>query len=587
MVVINNLTFNQDYSCLSISTNEYHKIFNCDPFGEFYSSNSASFKKSLSSSITSEDNKNEVIASIDDETVDGYNPTSYLKMLFSTSLTIIIPQSTSKIGNRSLKVYNLKRRLKICELTFPSSIIDIKLNRKRLVVFLEIGQIYIYDLSCIRLIKVLEINSYLQPDSTFNGPIGRRKSSVNSSSSPPLGAEDNARSNELVGDLSADDASYLVLPLSIINEQTDLFNNTSSEGSASPMKNLESPILKPSDSTVFNSLKSFIEFTQKNEHSSISKKEVVTLEDLKKDSNGWILVYDTIELKPKLIFKAHDSSIAKISISNDHRMIVTASTKGTIIRIFKSEPSPDKLKITQIINLRRGHNLARINALTFNLDNTILGCGSESNTVHFFDLQNNTGGLSTPNEDGYESGSSNADGNDNEDNESRSSEDLNENLANLLISKRPSISSIHNSSGNINSEHETTPEEEDKKGYFSLSTLKKTSKLINNQYTKSIIKKLPYKDYFDNLIWEPPRRSFAFVKLPEYTPPSQLQQSTGSDVSATSYPRHKVEIGFTNNNTIMLASYQTGTFYHYRLPKKEANDDSREECYLINQFNLL
>lgn len=568
MVVINNLTFNQDYSCLSLSTNEYHKIFNCDPFGEFYSSNSASYKKSLSSSETS-NARNEAQVTAEDDNGDGQNPTSYLKMLFSTSLTIIIPQSSSKIGNRSLKVYNLKRRLKICELTFPSSIIDIKLNRKRLVVFLEIGQIYIYDLSCIRLIKVLEINSYLQPDTSLVPP--------------PV---DSSKCIELVGDLSADDSSYLVLPLSIINEQTDLFNTTSSEANpASPIKNLEFPILKPSDSTVLNSLKQYIEFTQKNENSSISKKEVITLEDLKKDSNGWILVYDTIELKPKLIFKAHDSSIAKIAISKDHRMIVTASSKGTIIRIFKSEPSPEKLKITQIINLRRGHNLARINALTFNLDNTILGCGSESNTVHFFDLQNNSGLSSSNEEGGYESLSSVTDGNENEDNESRSSEDLNENLANLLISKRPSISSIQNSNGNINSEHETTPEEEDKKGYFSLSTLKKTSKLINNQYTKSIIKKLPYKDYFDNLIWEPPRRSFAFVKLPEYTPPNQ--QAVNNNGPSTVFPRHKVEIGFTSNNTIMLASYQTGTFYHYRLPRKDSHDESREECYLINQFNLL
>ena len=38
MVIINNLTFNQDYSCVSVSTTKYHKIFNCDPFGEFYSS---------------------------------------------------------------------------------------------------------------------------------------------------------------------------------------------------------------------------------------------------------------------------------------------------------------------------------------------------------------------------------------------------------------------------------------------------------------------------------------------------------------------------------------------------------------------
>lgn len=133
-------------------------------------------------------------------------------------------------------------------------------------------------------------------------------------------------------------------------------------------------------------------------------------------------------------------------------------------------------------------------------------------------------------------------------------EDLNENLANLLILKQP--------------EQERELEEEPKL-YFSLG-LKKLSKLLNNPYTKLIMKKLPYKDYFDNLIWEPPRRSFAFVKLAETAP---------------STPRHKsVEIGFGPSGLLMLASYQTGTFYQYKLPKPHLED--REECQLISSHSL-
>ena len=43
----------------------------------------------------------------------------------------------------------------ICELLFPSSILAVKLNRKTLVVVLEV-EIYIYDISTMRLMHVIE-----------------------------------------------------------------------------------------------------------------------------------------------------------------------------------------------------------------------------------------------------------------------------------------------------------------------------------------------------------------------------------------------------------------------------------------------
>lgn len=43
----------------------------------------------------------------------------------------------------------------ICELLFPSSILAVKLNRKTLVIVLEL-EIYIYDISNMRLMHVIE-----------------------------------------------------------------------------------------------------------------------------------------------------------------------------------------------------------------------------------------------------------------------------------------------------------------------------------------------------------------------------------------------------------------------------------------------
>lgn len=43
----------------------------------------------------------------------------------------------------------------ICELLFPSSILAVKLNRKTIVIVLEV-EIYIYDISNMRLLHVIE-----------------------------------------------------------------------------------------------------------------------------------------------------------------------------------------------------------------------------------------------------------------------------------------------------------------------------------------------------------------------------------------------------------------------------------------------
>lgn len=471
--MINSITFNQDNSCISLSTDEFHKIYNCEPFGEIYSED---------------------------------QPTLFVKILFSTSLTIIIPQVKD---NRLLKIYNLKQKLKICELIFPSEIIDVKINKKRLVVVLKIGQIYIYDLSCVRLIKIIEIN----------------------------------KSSTFIGDLSNDDKSLLVIPLNSINEQSEIFKLVDFES-----------LIKFDKPIPINQLKSH-------------------------ESHGWILIYDTINLVPKLILKCHSSNLQKIIISNF--LIATASVKGTIIRIFHlSLLENDELNLFKIQNMRRGHNLAIINSLSFNQDNTILGCGSENNTVHFFNLNedgqdeehpehddtdnenpagSDTTAATTPvdgntsysSETGLDGGDSpgiiagdpdseqhHDDNNPLTDNESsKLSEDLNENLANLLISK---------------------PAEAEDTSYT-----KYTKKIINSSYTKKFFKKLPYKNYLNNLILEPPKRSFNLIKLKE----------ANSKIN-------RVEIGFIDD-LILIVSYASGTFYQFKF-----NQDKRKQCKLINEFNL-
>ena len=45
----------------------------------------------------------------------------------------------------------LQRQSTICELTFPTTVLAVRMNRKRLVVILE-NQIYLYDISSMKLL---------------------------------------------------------------------------------------------------------------------------------------------------------------------------------------------------------------------------------------------------------------------------------------------------------------------------------------------------------------------------------------------------------------------------------------------------
>ena len=93
-------------------------------------------------------------------------------MLFCTSLIVLVGAADEPHSSpRKLQIMNTKVRLEltlnsqkltfeqrqsmICELLFPSSILAVKLNRKSLVIILE-TEIYIYDISNMRLLHVIE-----------------------------------------------------------------------------------------------------------------------------------------------------------------------------------------------------------------------------------------------------------------------------------------------------------------------------------------------------------------------------------------------------------------------------------------------
>ncbi|KAG1451009.1 hypothetical protein G6F56_008198 [Rhizopus delemar] len=79
-------------------------------------------------------------------------------MLFCTSLVALVGAGeTPAFSPRQLQIINTKRQTTICELSFPSAILAVKMNRRRLIVVLE-EQIYLYDISNMKLLHTIETN---------------------------------------------------------------------------------------------------------------------------------------------------------------------------------------------------------------------------------------------------------------------------------------------------------------------------------------------------------------------------------------------------------------------------------------------
>ncbi|WRT69684.1 uncharacterized protein IL334_006674 [Kwoniella shivajii] len=118
--------FNQDFSCIAVGHKKGYTILNCDPFGKVHSKH-------------------------------DQGATGIVEMLFCTSLVALVGAADTQPSNspRKLQIVNTKRQSTICELIFPTSVLAVKMNRKRLIVVLE-SEIYIYDISTMKLLHTIE-----------------------------------------------------------------------------------------------------------------------------------------------------------------------------------------------------------------------------------------------------------------------------------------------------------------------------------------------------------------------------------------------------------------------------------------------
>ncbi|CAI0552243.1 unnamed protein product [Linum tenue] len=86
------------------------------------------------------------------------------------------------------------------------------------------------------------------------------------------------------------------------------------------------------------------------------------------------------------LVNAHDNHIACLTITMDGLLLATASTKGTLIRIFNTMDG------TRLQEVRRGVDRAEIYGITLSQDVQWLAVSSGKGTVHIFSLRVRVGG---------------------------------------------------------------------------------------------------------------------------------------------------------------------------------------------------
>jgi autophagy-related protein 18 len=302
---LNFANFNQDYSCISVGYENGFRIFNSDPFTQCY------------------------------ERIDG--SIGIVEMLFCSSLLAIVGTGEqSSLSPRRLKIINTKRNTTICELTFPTSILAIRMNRERLIVLLE-EVVYIYDITNMRLLHTVEIPP---------NPTGLISLSINTEN------------------------NFLAYPSP---QKISKLNNN---------HNLNQGIMNSTNIEATN-------INGQNQNSSVNNK-IQSHDDLSNLAhdpshtqnirNGDVIIFDCKSLQPITVIDAHKTHLAAMAFSHDGKLLATASDKGTIVRVFSVQTG---LKLYQF---RRGTYNTKIYSLAFSPSNMFLIASSATGTVHVFRL---------------------------------------------------------------------------------------------------------------------------------------------------------------------------------------------------------
>ncbi|CAG7732629.1 unnamed protein product [Allacma fusca] len=99
-------------------------------------------------------------------------------------------------------------------------------------------------------------------------------------------------------------------------------------------------------------------------------------------TTGQVQVFDAFNLQAKIVIHAHASPLASLAFNMSGTLLATASEKGTVIRIFRTDDG------SRLFEFRRGmRRCASIYSIAFSPDDAFLAVSSNTETVHVFQLQ--------------------------------------------------------------------------------------------------------------------------------------------------------------------------------------------------------
>uniref|UniRef100_A0A7S3YVB8 Autophagy-related protein 18 n=1 Tax=Lotharella globosa TaxID=91324 RepID=A0A7S3YVB8_9EUKA len=119
--------FNQDSSLITVGSTRGFSVYRCNPFKKCFQAADGSIK--------------------------------FVEMLFSTSLVALVGSGKqAAFSPRRIRLYSTKTRQFICELDFATTVLNVKMNNKRLVAVLE-TKIHIFDLETLNILHTLRTPS--------------------------------------------------------------------------------------------------------------------------------------------------------------------------------------------------------------------------------------------------------------------------------------------------------------------------------------------------------------------------------------------------------------------------------------------
>lgn len=278
-----------------------------------------------------------------------------IEMYGSSSLVAVVGSGEDpSYSPRHLHLVNLIDSSEICNLTYISSIIRVKMTLNRLVVAL-VDRIYIYSLKDMKLLHT--INDLNNDKGILSVSYNLQNNILCYSISTPIG-------NPETSYMGSKDVSTKSIAINN-NRNMDLL----------PTEYL--PPLPPQSDEIKGSAE--VESDSSEYSGPFSASDTPKYNNTK--ISGDIAIFDLNSLQPRFIIEAHKSSIIIVTLSNDGTLLATASKLGTIIRVF------DVSSGERIAQFRRGRYPSKIKCISFSNDNKYLIVSSSSNNLHIFSIK--------------------------------------------------------------------------------------------------------------------------------------------------------------------------------------------------------